>query len=114
MIIYLEASSWFFVQMVVCLSLNFYFIVVPELNIPNHKVLRCGCKCHGGTIKDNTKPTLNPTASAEDPSQEIKRLRAEILELRNEQQATTEVPKWFRKWNNQQATTEEAPKWFRR
>ena len=34
--------------------------------------------------------------------------------MRNEQQATTEVPKWFRKWNNQQATTEEAPKWFQR
>ena len=47
----------------------------------------------GGTIKDKTKPTLNPAASAVDPAQEIKRLRTEILELRNEQQATTEVPK---------------------
>ena len=68
----------------------------------------------GGTIKDNTKPTLNPTASAEDPSQEIKRLRAEILEMRKELQATTDVPRWFGKWKDQQATTEETPMWFQK
>ena len=61
------------------------------------------CKFNGGTIKDITKTTLNPTASAEDSSEEIKRLRAEILEMRKEMQATTsdEGPKWFRKWREE-------------
>ena len=63
----------------------------------------------GGTIKDKTKPTLNPAASAVDPAQEIKRLRAEILELRNEQQATTEeAPKWFRRWNEEREAKRKA------
>ena len=34
--------------------------------------------------------------------------------MRKELQATTEAPRWFRKWKDQQATTEEAPKWFQR
>ena len=40
--------------------------------------------------------------------------RAENLEMRNELQATTEVPRWFQKWKDQLATTEDAPMWFRR
>ena len=86
MIIYLEARSCFFVQMVVCLSLNFYFIVVPGMNIPHHKVVWCGCKCQGGDDQGQHETYTH-----------TKRLRAEILELRKEQQAATEVPKWFRK-----------------
>merc|ERR1711973_1079912 len=51
----------------------------------------------GRTMKDKTTPTPIPPASAEDPdpTQEIARLRAEILEVRKELQATTEVPRWF-------------------
>ena len=65
---------------------------------------------YGGTIKDITKTTLNPTASAEDSSEEIKRLRAEILEMRKEMQATTsdEGPRWFRKWKEEQEAKRKA------
>ena len=47
-------------------------------------VVSCVVSAMGGTIKENTKTTLNPTASAEDSSEEIKRLRVEILEMRKE------------------------------
>ena len=39
--------------------------------------------------------------------------RAEILEVRKELQATTEVPRWFQKWKDEQETTTEVPVWFR-
>merc|ERR1711973_776067 len=69
----------------------------------------------GRTMKDKTTPTPIPPASAEDPdpTQEIARLRAEILEVRKELQATTEVPRWFQKWKDEQETTTEVPVWFR-
>ena len=73
-------------------------------------VVSCVVSAMGGTIKENTKTTLNPTASAEDSSEEIKRLRAEILEMRKEMQATTsdEGPKWFRKWKEEQEAKRKA------